>query len=82
MQRVIFRFRRPTGSVQSHPSEALHEALMLLSEAEELQPLYCEATKAGKRVAIELFQSRDGDPILIHFGKESVTNVINDTLLP
>jgi hypothetical protein len=49
----------------------MHEALMLLSEADELQPLFSEADKAGKMVAIEVFQSRDGQPILIHFSKEA-----------
>jgi hypothetical protein len=71
MQQVILRFRRPNGSGQSQPSEALHEALMLLSEAEELQPLYCEASKAGKMVAIEVFHNRAGQPLLIHFSKEA-----------
>jgi hypothetical protein len=50
----------------------MHEALMLLSEADELQPLFQEASKAGKFVAIEVFHSRDGQPILIHFTKEAV----------
>lgn len=71
MQRVIFRFKRPTGSRQSQPSAAMHEALMLLSEAEELQPLFSQAKKAGKLVSIQVYESRDGCPILIHFGKES-----------
>jgi hypothetical protein len=48
IQRVVFRFRGPSGSKQSVPSEAMHEALMLLSEADELQPRFLEATKAGK----------------------------------
>jgi hypothetical protein len=49
----------------------MHEALMLLSEADELQPLFHEASKAGKFVAIEVFHNRDGQPILIHFTKEA-----------
>lgn len=69
-QRVIVRFKHPSGMRQSQPSEAMHEALVLLSEAEELEPLLCEAKSTGKRVTIEMFQSRDGKPILIHFGKE------------
>ena len=72
MQTVIFRFRGPSGSGQSHPSAAMHEALMLLSEADELQPLFHEASKAGKFVAIEVFQTRSGEPILISFSKEAV----------
>lgn len=70
MQRVIFRFKHPSGSHHGQPSPALHEALMLLSEADELEPLYCEAENTGKIVTIEMFQSLDGNPILIHFGRE------------
>ena len=58
-QNVVFKFRRPSGPGQSHPSAAMHEALMLLSEADELQTLFQEASKAGKFVAI-------------HFTKEAV----------
>jgi hypothetical protein len=50
----------------------MHEALMLLSEADELQPLFCEANRTGKPVSIEVFQTRDGRPILINFTKEAV----------
>jgi hypothetical protein len=49
----------------------MHEALMLLSEAEELQPLFYEASKAGKFVAIEVFHHRNGPLILIHLSKEA-----------
>jgi len=71
MDKAIYRFRRPSGSGQNQPSATMHEALMLLSVADELQPLFSEATKAGKFVAIEVFQTRDGQPILIHFTKEA-----------
>jgi hypothetical protein len=37
----------------------------------EMQPLLAQATKSGKTVAIEVFQSRDGQPLLIHFKKEA-----------
>jgi hypothetical protein len=44
MKGVVFRFKRPSGSYRmTEPSAALHEALQLLSEADELEPLFCEA---------------------------------------
>jgi hypothetical protein len=71
MQRTIFRFKRPSGSKLLPTSRAMFDALMLLSEAEELQPLFFEAENTGKMVAIEVFHNRDGHPILIHFTKEA-----------
>ena len=70
MQNVIFKFRRPSGS-QQQPSRALTEALHRLSEAVEMQPLLAQARQSGKSVAIEVFQNRDGQPLLIHFKKEA-----------
>jgi hypothetical protein len=69
-QRVNIRFKRPSGACINEPSVTFREALILLGECEELQPLHREAEKTGKTVSIEMFQSRDGNPILIHFGKE------------
>lgn len=71
MHNVVFKFRRPSGSEQYEPSEAMSEALRRLSEAEEMQPLLAQAIKSGKTVAIEVFQSRDGQPLLIHIKKEA-----------
>ena len=71
MKRVIFRFRGLADPTRFRPSDELHEALMLLSDAKELQPLFDKADEAGKLVAIEVFHSRDGQPILIHFTKEA-----------
>ena len=72
LDRVIVRFKRPSGSGATHePSEAMSEALQRLSEAEEMQPLLDQASKCGKSVAIEVFQSRDGQPLLIHIKKEA-----------
>ena len=68
---VIVRLKRPSGSQQHEPSGAMSEALRRLSETTEMQPLLAQATKSGKRVAIEVFQSRDGQPLLIHFKKEA-----------
>jgi len=71
LDRVIVRFKRPSGSQQHEPSMAMTEALRRLSETTEMQPLLAQATKSGKTVAIEVFQSRDGQPLLIHFKKEA-----------
>jgi hypothetical protein len=71
MQNVIFKFRRPSGSELQQPSLAMRDALRRLSETNEMQPLLTQAAKSGKTVAIEVFQSRDGQPLLIHFNKES-----------
>jgi hypothetical protein len=72
MQNVVIKFRRPSGSGQSQPSAAMHEALMLLSEAEEMKPLLTQASMTGNNVSIEVFQTRDGQPIIINFTKEPV----------
>ena len=70
MQNVVFKFRHPSGSGQQQPSRALTEALHRLGEAEEMQSLLAKVSKCGGTVAIEVYQSRDGQPILIHFAKE------------
>jgi hypothetical protein len=46
--------------------------MVSLAETEEMQPLLCEATDEGKALAIEVYQSRTGRPILVHFTKESL----------
>jgi hypothetical protein len=72
LDRVIVRFKRPSSKVQSLPSESLNLALTSLADADELQPLVCEATEEGKVLAIEVFQNREGHPIFINFKKESL----------
>jgi hypothetical protein len=72
LDRVIVRFRRASSKVQSLPSESLNLALTSLADADELQPLLCEATEEGKALAIEVFQNREGQPIFINFKKESI----------
>jgi hypothetical protein len=71
MQNVILKFCRPNGSELKQPSRVMTEALRRLSEAEEMKPLLAHARQSGKSVAIEVFQTRDGQPLLIHFKKES-----------
>jgi hypothetical protein len=46
------------------------EALRSLSEAEEMKPLLAQASRSGNNVSIEVFQSRDGQPLIINFTKE------------
>jgi hypothetical protein len=46
------------------------EALRYLSEAEEMKPLLAQASRSVNNVSIEVFQSRDGQPLIINFTKE------------
>jgi hypothetical protein len=71
LENVVFRFRCPTGSKQQEPSLAMTEALQRLSETVEMQPLLAHASKSGGTVAIEVFQRRDGQPLLIYIKKEA-----------
>jgi len=71
MDRVIVRFKRPSGKVRSRPSESLNLALTSLAAADELRPLLCEANSGGKALAIEVFQNREGQPVFINFRKEA-----------
>jgi hypothetical protein len=41
-------------------------ALHQIASSDEMKPLLNRARKAGRGVLIEVFQSRDGQPILIH----------------
>ena len=70
MPSIVFRFRRTSGSGRHAPSVAMTEALCRLGEAAEMQPLISEANKCGKSIVIEVFQNRNGQPIVIHFTKE------------
>ena len=63
---VVFRFRRPSGSQNHEPSLGMAEALRQLSVAREMELLLQAAQRAGREVVIEIFQSRDGQPLLIH----------------
>jgi hypothetical protein len=71
MQNVVFKFRRPSGSNSQQPSRALTEALHRLGEAKEMQSLLAQARQSGKSVSIEVFQTRNGQPLLIHITKET-----------
>jgi hypothetical protein len=73
MPNVVFKFCRPSGSMRQEPSVAMTEALRRLGEAEEMRPLIAQASKNGKAVAIEVFQTRNGQPLLIH-----ITRVVEE----
>ena len=72
LDRVIVRFKRPTGAGRKLPSEALNQAMVSLAESDEMQPLLCEATEEGKALAINIFQTKTGRPVLVYFSKEEV----------
>jgi hypothetical protein len=72
MDRVIVRFRRPSGAERKLPSEALNQVMVSLAVTDEMRPLLCEASSEGKALAIDIFQSREGRPILVHFTKEGL----------
>ena len=48
------------------PEEAMQDALRRLSQAEEMRPLLRKAPAAGREVVIEVFHSKDGQPLLMH----------------
>jgi hypothetical protein len=72
MDRVIVRFKRASCTGRKLPSEALNQAMVSLADTDEMRPLLCEANAEGKALSIEVFQNREGRPILIHFGKENL----------
>ncbi len=63
---IQFKYRRPSGAPTHPPSEGMQDALHRLSQAEEMQPLLKKAQAAGREVVIEVFHSKDGQPLLIH----------------
>ena len=72
MDRVIVRFKRPNSKVQSLPSESLNLALTSLADTDEFQPLLCEATAAGRALALDVYQDRTGRPFLINIKQEEL----------
>jgi len=65
---VVLKFSRPSGAPAPKPSRAMAEALKRLSEADETQHLVREARALGRKVVVQVFQSANGHPILIHLG--------------
>lgn len=69
---VIVRLRRASGAGRQVPSESLNHAMASLADSEEMRPLLSEANAEGKALAIDVYSSRSGEPILIHFKKEEL----------
>jgi hypothetical protein len=44
----------------------MQAALHYLSQAREMQPLLSKARETGREVIIEVFHTKDGQPLLIH----------------
>jgi hypothetical protein len=65
---VTFKFSRPSGAPAPVPSKGMTEALRQLSRSQEMEPLLRRAQEAGREVVIEVFLSKDGQPLLIHLG--------------
>lgn len=70
LDRVIVRFKKPSSKVRCLPSESLN--LALTSLADELQPLVCQATEAGRALAFDVYQNRQGQPFLINIKQEEL----------
>lgn len=70
LDRIIVRFRRPNSKGQSLPSESLNLALTSLADADELQPLMCQVSAAGRALAFDVYQNRQGHPFLIIIKQE------------
>ena len=70
MDKVVFRFRSPFGQPQEPVSREMVDALMRISEAEEMNPMFESAEKSGRFVAIELYRAKNGRPLLINFTTE------------
>ena len=70
LDRVIVRFKQPSSKVRCLPSESLN--LALTSLADELQPLVCQATEAGRALAFDVYQNRQGQPFLINIKQEEL----------
>jgi hypothetical protein len=72
LDRVIVRFKRASSKVQSLPSESLNLALTSLADTVELQPMLCQATEAGRALAFDVYQNRQGHPFLINVTQEEL----------
>lgn len=68
--RVIVRLRS-SGNEKTLPSESLNVALTSLADADELQPLMSQAITAGRALAFDVYQNRQGEPFLINIKQEA-----------
>jgi hypothetical protein len=71
LDHVIVRFRSSSKG-RSVPSKSLNLALTSLADAAELQPLMCQASAAGRAVAFDIYQNRQGQPFLINIRLEDL----------
>lgn len=64
---VVFRFRRPSSAPKKPPSRAMKDALLRLSEAEEMRFFSEKARVQNRVVVVEVYHAADdGHPFLIH----------------
>lgn len=63
---VSFKFCRPSGAPAQEPTLGMTRALQALSESEEMRQFVAEAHAQQKHVVVEVFQNRDGRPLLIY----------------
>jgi len=47
-------------------------ALTSLADTVELQPMLCQATEAGRALAFDVYQNRQGHPFLINVTQEEL----------
>jgi hypothetical protein len=74
LDRVIVRFKSPSGARRKLPSEALNQAMVSLADSDEMRSLVCEANAEGRALAIDVYQNRAGRPILVHFSTEALSD--------
>jgi hypothetical protein len=72
LDRLIVRFRRSNCAGRKAPSESVNQAMVSLADSDEMRPLLCEASSEGNALAIDIYQSRSGRPLLVHFTKEEL----------
>lgn len=73
MDRVIVRFKRPSGGIgRQMPSAALNQAMVSLADTDEMRPLLSEASSEGKAFVIDIIQNCSGRPVFVHFTKEAL----------
>jgi len=65
---VVLKFSVPSGKPGRKPSRSMIAALQTLCAATELRGLAEDAHAHGRKLVLQVFQSADGSPILIHLG--------------
>ena len=70
---VVLKFSRPSGATGRKPSMSLAKAVRQLAEADELKLLASEAREHGRKLVVQVFQSAEGHPFLIHLAMETRT---------